>query len=376
MSLSALRIGIVGPLPPPPGGMAAQTQQLAQLLTDAGSIVTIVQVNAPYRPAWLGSVKGFRAFVRLVPYVLRLLQVTRDLDVLHVMANSGWAWHLFAVPAVWIASLRRVPVVVNYRGGGAEAFLERSAALIRATLNRSSVLVVPSGYLCEIFARFGIHARIVPNIIDLKRFRPGEQSRRNPDAPHLVVARNLEKIYDIPTAVRAFRVVRQTFTNARLTVAGSGPEGPALQDLVRELDLDSSVRFTGALSRDQMSALYRDADIVLNPSTTDNMPNSVLEALASGIPVVTTNAGGIPFIVTHRKTAMLVHPRDPQAMAESALEVLREPALAANLVAAGLEEVRQYSWDAVRDRWIGVYASSVQNRSAPPSVERRHGGLS
>lgn len=355
--------------------MAAQTQQLAQLLSDAGSIVTIIQVNAPYRPAWLGSVKGFRALVRLVPYVLRLIRVTRDLDVLHVMANSGWAWHLFAAPAVWIASLRGVPVVVNYRGGGAEAFLERSAALMRATLNRSAALVVPSGYLCEIFARFGVRSRIVPNIIDLKRFRPCERPHRNPDAPHLVVARNLEKIYDIPTAIRAFRLVREAFTNARLTVAGSGPEGPALQDLVHELGLDSSVRFTGALSRDQMSALYSEADIVLNPSTTDNMPNSLLEALASGVPVVTTSAGGIPFIVTHRKTAMMVDLRDPQAMAESTLELLREPALAAGLVAAGLEEVRQYSWYAVRDRWIDVYASCVQNRSAYPSVER-HGGPS
>lgn len=355
--------------------MAAQTQQLAQLLSDAGSIVTIIQVNAPYRPAWLGSVKGFRALVRLVPYVLRLIRVTRDLDVLHVMANSGWAWHLFAAPAVWIASLRGVPVVVNYRGGGAEAFLERSAALMRATLNRSAALVVPSGYLCEIFARFGVRSRIVPNIIDLKRFRPCERPHRNPDAPHLVVARNLEKIYDIPTAIRAFRLVREAFTNARLTVAGSGPEGPALQDLVHELGLDSSVRFTGALSRDQMSALYSEADIVLNPSTTDNMPNSLLEALASGVPVVTTSAGGIPFIVTHRKTAMMVDLRDPQAMAESTLELLREPALAAGLVAVGLEEVRQYSWYAVRDRWIDVYASCVQNRSAYPSVER-HGGPS
>jgi glycosyltransferase involved in cell wall biosynthesis len=366
VSLSTLRIAIVGPLPPPPGGMAAQTQQLAQLLSDAGSIVTVVQVNAPYRPAWVSRIKGIRAVARLVPYLARLFRITRELDVVHVMANSGWAWHLFAAPAIWIASLRGVPVVVNYRGGGAAAFLERSAASIRASLNRTSALVVPSGFLREIFARHGIEARIVPNIIDLNRFRPREHARREPAGPHLVVARNLEKIYDIPTAVRAFHRIRQTFADARLTVAGSGPEGPKLQELVRELDLASSVRFAGDLSRDEMGALYRDADVLLNPSTTDNMPNSILEALASGIPVVTTNVGGIPFIVEHRRTAMLVPPRDPVAMAEASLAVLRDPVLKADLVAEGLEAVRQYSWEAVRDRWIGVYASCVRNRSPYP----------
>ena len=93
-----ISIGLVGPLPPPSGGMANQTRQLAGLLADTAMAVEIVQANAPYRPAWVARVRGVRALFRLVPYVFRLWRCAGRTDLFHVMANSGWAWHLCAAP--------------------------------------------------------------------------------------------------------------------------------------------------------------------------------------------------------------------------------------------------------------------------------------
>lgn len=123
MSFSGVHVILVGPLPPPAGGMATQTVQLGHLLTDAGASVHIVQTNLPYRPAWLAGVPGLRALMRLLCYVRRLGRALRSggATVMHLMANSGWSWHLFAVPAIVVARLHGVPVVVNYRGGGAAA---------------------------------------------------------------------------------------------------------------------------------------------------------------------------------------------------------------------------------------------------------------
>ena len=101
------RLTLVGPLPPPSGGMANQTRQLASLLAAEGTDVRIVQTNAPYAPAWVGKVPVVRALVRLVPYLFRLWRDVGGADIVHVMANSGWAWHLFAAPAIWIASILR-----------------------------------------------------------------------------------------------------------------------------------------------------------------------------------------------------------------------------------------------------------------------------
>ena len=123
---------------------------------------------------------------------------------MHVMANSGWAWHLFAAPAVWMAALRGTPVLVNYRGGEAATFFEKAFHWVRPTLRRASVIVVPSGFLQAVFAKHDVGTKIVPNIIDLSRFYHDENKLSDSDAPHLIVTRNLEPIYNIPMALRAF----------------------------------------------------------------------------------------------------------------------------------------------------------------------------
>lgn len=117
------RIVIVGPLPPPSAGMANQTEQLARLLREEGAEVDVVQTNAPYRPAWIGKVRFVRSLFRLVSYQSKLREIIPGATLVHVMANSGWAWHLFAAPAIGAAHRAGAPAVVNYRGGDAERFL-------------------------------------------------------------------------------------------------------------------------------------------------------------------------------------------------------------------------------------------------------------
>jgi glycosyltransferase involved in cell wall biosynthesis len=360
---AALHIGLVGPLPPPPGGMANQTVQLQQLLLHDGHKVELVQMNAPYAPAWISRIPVLRAGARLVPYLGRLWQVAGRVQLLHIMANSGWSWHLFAAPAIWIASLRGCPVVVNYRGGEADAFLQRAGGWVGPSLRRSAALMVPSGYLEAIFQRHGFGSTVVPNVISLDRFRVSAAPR--PPAgegawPVLLVARHLEPIYDNQTALRAFALLRVRHADARLIIAGSGPDGPMLAALAQELGIAAAVHFTGRVDNATMAALYRESDIMLNPSLVDNMPNSVLEALASGVAVVSTDVGGVPYLVQHGCNALLVPPRQPQAMADAMLRLLGEPELLQRLRTAGLQLVAQYTWAQVRPRLLQVYHEVIQ----------------
>lgn len=362
--MSAPRVGLVGPLPPPAGGMANQTRQLARLLGESGVAVTLVQTNAPYAPAWLGRVRGLRAVGRLGPYLLRLWRAAGGVDVFHVMANSGWSWHLFAAPAVWMARARGVGVIVNYRGGGAGEFFRTSMRSVRPTLARADLVVTPSGFLREVFATHDVAARVIPNVIDLERFtrkmRPFDAGR-----PHLLVARNLEAIYDVATALRAFAAVRVHRPGARLTVAGEGPERAALESLAASLGVADAVRFTGRLDNEHMAALYQEADLALNSSRVDNMPISILEALASGVPVVSTDVGGIPFMVTDGEHARLVPPGDPAAMARAVLALVDDAAGRDRLVANGLRLVQAYAWANVRGLWLAAYREAARNRLEP-----------
>jgi glycosyltransferase involved in cell wall biosynthesis len=357
-----LRVLLVGPLPPPSGGMANQTRQLARLLAGEGWTATVVQVNASYRPAWIARLRGVRALARLGPYAIDLWRSARDADLVHVMANSGWAWHLFASPAIVIARMCGKPVIVNYRGGEAEAFLQRQGRWVLPILRLATAVIVPSGYLQRVFARWGISAQIVPNIVDLQRFAPGAALS---GPPHLIVTRNLEDIYDLPTALRAFARIRQTFPAARLTIAGSGPRHADLVALASTLGVASDTTFTGRVDNDQMPDLYRSADLLLNPSRVDNMPISLLEAMASGIPIVSTDVGGIAHLVTDGETALLVPPGDVEAMATAAIRILDDRGLASRLRNAGLEAARAYTWTRVRGQLFAVYSSGLA--AVPPS---------
>jgi len=364
--LKGLRIALVGPVPPPSGGMANQVLQLTRLLRGEGASVEVVPVNAPYRPAWIGGIPGLRAAARLVPYTVALRATAARADLVHVLASSGWSWHLFAAPAVWISRGRGVPVVVNYRGGGAGPFLSRAALWVKPTLRRASALVVPSEFLREVFAGFGVAARVVPNVIDAERFAPAAAAATATasvrSGPHVLIARNLEPVYDVATGLRAFRQVREKLPAARLTVAGTGPERARLESLSRELGLGESARFVGRIENEEMPEFYREADIMLNPSLADNMPISILESLASGVPVVTTNAGGIPRLVRHEETALLVSPGDASAMAAAILRLWSDREGSARQARAGVALAKEYTWAQVGQRWAAVYREVIASR--------------
>lgn len=367
MNISDLRVGLVGPLPPPSGGMANQTLQLAKLLRAEGAQVEVIQVNRPYNPHWIGRLKGIRALFRLAPYLLSLWRASSKVDLLHVMANSGWSWHLFAAPAIWIAKITGTPIVVNYRGGEAGEFFDKAFTWVKPSLDRADAIVVPSAFLEKVFEKRGYAPHIVPNIIDLSRFsmEKNKAAALAPDFPNILVARNLEPIYDNATVLRAFQIVRRTLPAARLVVAGSGPERQMLEKLALELGVNEAVSFTGRVENENMASLYYSATLMVNPSLADNMPISVLEALASGVPVVSTNVGGVPYLVEHDKTALLFPPQAPAAMAAAILAVLTDPEKANGMKIAGVELASQFIWPKVSVRLLDVYERVLARRKVP-----------
>ncbi|HMO46569.1 MAG TPA: glycosyltransferase [Rubrivivax sp.] len=351
-------VGVVGPLPPPPGGMANQCEQLVRLLRNDGARVEIVRTNAPYRPAIVGRVPFVRAVFRLLPFLWRLWRAAGRNQVLHVLANSGWAWHLIAAPALWIGRLRGTPIVVNYRGGLADEFLSRAPRHVHRSLRGAAVRVTPSDFLRRVFAGHGLDAEVIPNIVDLDRFQV-RVPRDFGDAPHIVVARNLEPIYGLGTAIDAFARLRRDYPLARLTIAGAGPQQAELQARAAALGLADAVHFPGSVPHREMPALYASADVALNPSTVDNMPNSVLEAYASHLPLVSTDAGGVPDIVDDGRSGLLVPVGDAPAMAQALRRVLSDRELARRLVEAGELRVQTFAWPVVRTMWLRAYRRAI-----------------
>jgi glycosyltransferase involved in cell wall biosynthesis len=262
-------------------------------------------------------------------------------------------------------------VVVNYRGGEADNFFTRAIAQVRPTLNLADIIVVPSGFLQVVFANHNFIAHIVPNIVDLSRFIPDHSRELNLSKPHIVVARNLEPLYDNATALKAFCYVRKAIPGARLTIAGSGPERAHLEVMAQELGVADAVVFAGRIDNEHMPMLYREANIALNPSLADNMPISILEALASGVPVVSTNVGGVPFLVEDENTALLIPPHNPEKMAEATLRVLSDESLRERMTQTGLDHARRFAWERVRSKLFLAYEMALNEATLAVTREGR-----
>jgi glycosyltransferase involved in cell wall biosynthesis len=270
-----------------------------------------------------------------------------------------------------IARLRSKPVIVNYRGGAAERFLERQHRIVVPVLRAATLIVVPSTFLRDVFSQYGIETTLIPNAVDSRRFHPGDYAAiRARRTAILVTTRNLEPIYDLATAINAFATVHRAHPSSQLRIAGDGPERPRLEALVRDLGLADAVTFMGRIAVDDLAALLRDATLLLNSSRVDNMPNSLLEALASGVPLVSTNSGGIPRIIDDGKTGLLVAAGDADAMAGAALRILQDETLAFRLASAGCQSARRYTWETIGHEWSGIYRNAHGARIAA-STRRR-----
>jgi glycosyltransferase involved in cell wall biosynthesis len=242
-------------------------------------------------------------------------------------------------------------MVLNYHGGQAEEHLRNWRRSAIPTIRLADVTAVQSGYLVDVFARHGLKTRAIFNHVELDHFRFRE---RQPLRPVFLSCRSLEPEYNVACVLRAFALIQRRFPDARLTVAGDGSQRAELEQLARELCLRNT-EFTGMVQPSGMPAMYDAADVLLNATDVDNMPLSLIEAFSSGLPIVTTDAGGIPYIVSDGETGLLVQRDDDEAMAAAAIRLLEDGALALKLVSQARAECDKYTWRAVRDEWLKLY---------------------
>jgi L-malate glycosyltransferase len=364
-----VRVFLVGPSLDILGGQAVQASRLlAQLRTDPALDVEFLPVN-PRLPGplrLLQRIKYVRTVSTSIAYVLSLLAQLRRADVVHAFSASYWSYLLAPLPALAVGRLLGKATVLNYRSGEAEDHLARGRVVARPSMRRlADRIVVPSGYLVKVFGDFGLRATAIPNFIDPGAipYRP-----RVPLRPVFLSNRNLESLYDVATIVRAFAAVQREFPEAALRIAGDGPERGALERLVAELDL-SNVTFLGRVPPELMGELLDGADVYLNSPRIDNMPTSIIEAWAAGLPVVSTNAGGIPYLVRDGETGLLVGLGDDRAMASATLRLLRDPEVAERLARRSYEEcMERYVWPAVGAQWRELYVDLARGSSS--SVKR------
>jgi L-malate glycosyltransferase len=358
-----LNIAIVAPSTEILGGQAVQAERLLRSWQDDPEIhgwLVPINPSPPGPLRHLCRIKYVRTIATQLTYWPLLLKQLRRADVVHAFSASYASFLLAPLPAVLVAKLLGKPVLLNYHSGQAPDHLRRSA-VARATLRWVDRNAVPSRFLHDVFARFGIASEIIPNIVDVDRFR---FRRRGTFRPRVLSTRNFEDLYNLPCTLRAFRIIQDRHPDATLTLVGGGSQEPALRRLASELAL-RHVTFAGRVAPDNICRYYADADIYLQTPDIDNMPLSVLEAYASGCAVVSTSVGGVPAILTDEVHGLLVPANDHSAAATAVLRLLNQPGLATRLTEAALATCARYRWSSVRERWVQLYRSLAASPAIP-----------
>jgi len=378
-----IKIAFVAPSLRILGGQAVQADRLLAAWKDDPDIdAWLVPVN-PLPPRALRfalDVKYLRTIVNELIYLPLLVRELARADVVHVFSASYASFLLAPLPAMLVARALGKPVVLNYRSGEAPDHLQRSA-IARYAIARVDANIVPSTFLVDVFRRFGIEASVIPNIVDLERFRFRD---RAPLGPRLVSTRNFDALYNVAATLRAFRLVQARWPEATLTLVGGGPQELELRALAAALGL-RHVTFAGRVQPDQVAGFYAGHDIYVQSPDIDNMPTSVIEAFASGLPVVSTDVGGVPAIVTHERHGLLAPAGDHEMLAAHVLRLLDDPDRARAMARAAYATCQACTWPAVRERWLDAYraAAATGRRSArslaadldpsvAPAVSRRH----
>ncbi|MBZ0115119.1 MAG: glycosyltransferase family 4 protein [Thermoanaerobaculia bacterium] len=290
--------------------------------------------------------------LRLIEIASDILQYRNHYAVAHVDLFSGRAFHLAEVATRLLQSLGK-PMVVTLHGGALPAFAEAEPKRLAKVLKRAKAVVAPSSYLARAMDSLETKVSIIPNGIDVSRyvyeFRPAVQ-------PKIVWLRALADTYDPLLAVEILHAmtVARPSTNLRMY----GPDkgfGRVVQERLIALGHDPREVLCGAVPKARVPDVLGDAQLFLNTPRIDNTPVSLLEAMASGLPIVSSAVGGIPSLIDHDVDGYLVSSRDPAAFCAGLLDLTHEPTRARRLAEQARRKVESFDWSEVVPQWDHLF---------------------
>jgi glycosyltransferase involved in cell wall biosynthesis len=209
-----------------------------------------------------------------------------------------------------------------------------------------------------------LNVSITPFGVDLKSFEGTCGAKRNSNSITIGTIKALDLRYGIDILIRAFSICinqLQSEFRVRLVIVGGGPQEALLKKLVYELGLDSVVTFVGRVNHEQVPAMLKDFDIFVALSRSESFGVSILEAGASGLPVIVSDAPGLKEVTNHRQTGFVVPIGDVQAAADALIRLVQDPLLRNTMGTMGLKHVRQnYGWDSSLDKMFEAYDSTIQ----------------
>lgn len=297
--------------------------------------------------------------IRLLDFLSTVWWYRNRYDVAHVDVYSGPGF-VWAELVCWVLRKLKKPYMLTLRGGNLPAFAQRTGRRVPRLLQSAASVTTPSAYLLEQMRPCRQELVLLPNPLDLSKY--SFKHRERPTSK-LVWLRSFHEMYNPSLAIQVVARMTQDFPDIGLTMMGPDRGDGSFQatkKLALELGVVDRVAFTGPVTKDKIPHLLYEGDIFLNTSRVDNTPVSVLEAMGSGLCIVSTNVGGIPYLLEDECDALLVPAGDDAAMAKAIGRFLTEDGLAGRLSKNARRNVEQFDWPNILPRWEQLFTAIAE----------------
>ena len=273
-----------------------------------------------------------------------------DYLLIDTFSTSNFYFAFLTSQIAHILKLKYIPIL---HGGNLPYRLNKSPNMSRMIFTNSYANVAPSNYLKSAFEKAGYKTHFIPNTIEIKNYQFKERTIIN---PKILWVRAFDSTYNPQMAVKVLQLLKKGFSEASLTMVGPIKDDSfeLTKQLISELNLEDSINITGVLSKDEWHKLSADFDIFINTTNVDNTPLSVVEAMALGMPIVSTNAGGLPFLIDHEVDGILVDKGDVDGMTNAITDLLDNPSRASKLAMNARMKVEVFDWSQVKNKWLNL----------------------
>lgn len=294
---------------------------------------------------------------RTIDSIIQIIKHHKNTDFFILDVYSTANFYL-SLTCTFFLKLTHSRYITALHGGDLPDRLKRSPRLSKYIFNSSYANISPSGYLKHSFEQAGIQTIQIPNNLPLKKY---PFKKRTEAAPTLLYVRAFHTIYNPTLAIKVLHQLHKNQVKASLCMIGPDKDGSQqeVEDLIEKYQLQEYVTLKGKLTKEQWVELSPNYDIFINTTNVDNMPLSVIEAMCLGLGIVSTNPGGMPFLIQQDKTGLLVEVHNPQAMAEAIQSLLDSPEKFKELTQNAREVAQGFDTEAVLQKWNQVFEGKV-----------------
>lgn len=305
--------------------------------------------NESYKVYYASSKKS--KVLRIIDMIFKTLLYSKRVDfVLIDVYSTQNFW--YAVIITQLCRFLKVKYIAKLHGGNLPQRLKCNPYLCKLIFKNSYKNVAPSNYLKSEFSKdFNDNLIYIPNTIEIKNY---DFYNRETSIPKLLWVRSFSKIYNPKMAIKVLAELKKNFPDVELCMVGPDKEELLNECKLFAKSLDVKVEFTGKLSKPDWIELSKKYNVFINTTHFDNTPISVIEAMALGLPVVSTNVGGIPFLLKDKLNSMLVNDNDANAMVYAVETILLNNAQRLEIIGNARKLVETFDWNEVRKEWFKV----------------------